>query len=139
MDKKAALAAIASAVVALVTALGTHGADAFKALAGLPVMLQAWASGLPLGLWSFAVALALSVLVWVACMRNLPVGRCGKAPFGYANLIALLVAVAITVAQQLLADHRSPGALLNALIIGLIAGLASPHIGALLRGKARTA
>ena len=139
MDRKATLVAVLSAVGAVLTALATHGSDAIQALSGVPVLVQAWAAGLPLGVWSFALALVLATLVWVAAIRHLPVAPSGKAPFVAANAVALVLGPAVTVAQQYFAATRTPGALLNALIIGLIAGLAAPHIGALLRGKARTA
>lgn len=139
IDRKATLLALAGAVGTVLTALATHGGDAIKALSGIPVMLQAWASGLPLGVWSFVLALVLATLVWVTAIRTLPIAPGGKAPFVAANILALVIGPAVTVAQQFFAATRTPGALLNALIVGLIAGLAAPHIGALLRGKARTA
>lgn len=139
MDRKATILALVGALGTVLTALATHGSDAIRALAGVPVLIQAWASGLPLGFWSFLLALVLATLVWVTSIRNLPVGAGGKAPFAAANAVALVLGPAVTVAQQYFAETRTPGALLNALIVGLIAGLAAPHIGALIRGKARTA
>ncbi len=136
MDRRAALISILAALGTLLTALATHGSNAIKALAGVPGLLQAWANGLPLGVWSFAMASVLSILVWVAAIRHLPVVA-GKAPFGKANLIALSVAVAVTVIQQAMAPERTAGALLNAFMLGVVAGLMAPHIGTLLRGKAR--
>lgn len=138
MDRKATLLAVLGAAGTVLTALATHGTDAIRALTGVPVLLQAWASGLPLGMWSFVLALVLATLVWVAAIRHLPVGSTGKAPIVAANVLALVLGPAVTVAQHAVASMRTPGALLNALIVGLIAGLAAPHIGALMRGKART-
>lgn len=134
----AVLGTIGSALALVLSALATHGTNAIKALAGVPALLQAWSSGLPLGVWSFVLASVLSVLVWVAAIRNLPVGESGKAPFGHANAIALMVAIAVAVAQAYVAPVRNPGALLNAFMLGTVAGLLAPHIGTLLRGKART-
>lgn len=139
MDRKATLLTLAAALGTVMTALATHGSDAIRALSGVPVLVQAWASGLPLGFWSFVLALVLATLAWVTAIRYLPVGADGKAPFAAANAVALVLGPAVTVAQQYFAETRTPGALLNALIVGLIAGLAAPHIGALIRGKARTA
>lgn len=132
------LLAILSAIGTVIIALASHGEDAVSALLGVPALLQAWASGLPLGAWSFIVALSLSVLVWVYSIRYLPVGKDGKAPFGQANVIALMVGLMVAIAQQLVADHRTAGGLLNAFWIGSLAGLLGPQIGTLLRGKART-
>lgn len=138
MDRKATILALVGALGTLLTALATHGASAVKALAAVPAMLQAWSAGLPLGVWSFTVALLLATLVWVAAIRKLPVSQSGKAPFVSANALALIVGPAVTVAQQYAAPGTGAGLLLNALILGLIAGLMAPHIGALIRGKART-
>lgn len=137
MDRKATFLAIAGALGTLLTALSTHGTNAVKALAAVPAMLQAWSAGLPLGVWSFVLAFALSTLVWVAAIRRLPVSDCGKAPFGHANVISVMVGVAVAVAQQYVAPVKTPGALLNAFWIGLLAGLLAPHVGTMLRGKAR--
>jgi len=139
MDRKATFLTLAAALGTMLTALATHGSDAIKALAAVPVLIEAWAAGLPLGFWSFVLALVLATLAWVAAIRHLPVGAGGKAPFVSANAVALVLGPTVTVVQHALADVRTPGALVNALIVGLIAGLAAPHIGALLRGKARTA
>lgn len=138
MDRKAALISICAALGTLLTALSSHGANALAALSGVPALLQAWASGLPLGLWSFFLAFVLATLVWVAAIRRLPVGSDGKAPFGQANVIALIVGLTVTVAQQYVSPVKSAGGLLNAVWIGLLAGLLAPHIGTILRGKARS-
>jgi hypothetical protein len=137
MDR-ATIIAVGTAAGTVLAALSSHGTDALKALAGVPALLQAWSSGLPLGLWSFTLASVLSVMAWVAAIRWLPVSETGKAPFGKSNLIALLVGVAITLTQQLAAPDRGPGDLLNALCLGLIAGGLAPHVGTLLRGKVRS-
>lgn len=138
MDRKAVALSILAALATLLTALGTHGENAVKALAGVPGMLQAWSSGLPLGVWSFVMAFALATLVWVTAIRMLPIGDSRKAPFGYANTLALMVGLAVTVAQQYAAESRDPGDVLNAVCLGLAAGLLAPFVGTLLRGKART-
>lgn len=130
---------VAAALVSVIGALASHGAGAIAALAGVPALLQAWAAGLPLGVWSSALALALATLAWVYAIRYLPVGKTGKAPFGYANVIALLVGLAVTVAQYRVAPVQTPGGLLNAVFLGLIAGGVAPQFGTLLRGRARTA
>lgn len=138
MDR-ATIATVGTAALAVLGALASHGSKAIDALSGVPALLNAWASGLPLGVWSFGLASVLSVMAWVAAIRWLPVSACGKAPFGKANLLALLVGVAVTVAQQYVAPERSAGGLLNALFLGLIAGGLAPQVGTLLRGKARVA
>jgi hypothetical protein len=138
MDR-ATIITVGTAAGTVLAALASHGSDAIKALAGVPALLQAFSSGLPLGLWSFVLAFALATLVWVAAIRKLPMSNTGKAPFGKANLVALLVGLIVAVAQQYVAPHRTPGGLLNAVWLGALAGLLAPHVGTLLRGKARTA
>lgn len=137
MDRKAVILSILAALGTLLTALGTHGENAIKALAGIPSMLQAWSAGLPLGVWSFMLSLGLSVLVWVTAIRFLPVGETGKAPFGYSTILSVMVGVTVTVGQQHAAPVATPGALLNAVCLGLAAGLLASFIGTGLRGKAR--
>lgn len=139
MDR-ATIAYVGTAAAAVLGALAGHGEKALQALSGVPALLQAWSAGMPLGVWSFTLASVLAVMAWVAAIRWLPMGATGKAPFGKANAIGLLVGVAVTVAQQLAAPDRGPGDLLNAFCLGMIAGGGvAPQVGALLRGKARVA
>ena len=137
MDRKGAIISILGALGTLVTILGASGAKAIEALAGVPLMLRAWSDGLPLGLLSFGLALALATLVWAVSIRVFPVGKCGKAPFGLSNLMAFMIGPSVTLAQQLVAPNQAKGALLTALILGLIAGLTAILIGPMFRGKAR--
>lgn len=138
MDR-ATLATVGTAAVAAIGVLASNGEGAIKALSGVPGLLQAWASGLPLGVWSSAIALLLATLAWVYAIRYLPVGKAGKAPFGHANVISVMVGLAVTVAQYRVAPVQTAGGLLNALCLGLAAGALAPIIGTLLRGKARVA
>lgn len=137
MDRKAVILSILAALGSLLTVLGTHGENAIKALAGVPAMLQAWSAGLPLGVWSFILSLLLSTLVWVTAIRFLPVGPTGKAPFGYSTILSVMVGMTVTVGQQRAAVESTPGAVLNAVCLGLAAGLLASFIGTALRGKAR--
>ena len=96
MDRKGAIIAVLGALGTLVTILGASGAKAIEALAGVPLVLRAWADGLPFGLWSFGLALALATLVWAVSIRVFPVGKCGKAPFGLSNLMAFMIGPSVT-------------------------------------------
>lgn len=137
MNGKWAWVATAGGVVATVlSALAMHGKGAIDALAGVPVLLQAWASGLPLGIWSFLLSLSLATLVWATAISKLPETRCGKQPHFSADTISLLVAVTVTVTQQFFAAEIGKGKLLNALWLGLIAGLLAPYIGNAIRAVA---
>lgn len=134
MDGKrfAWLLPVGTAIAAVLAALSAHGKAAVDALAGVPLLLQAWASGLPLGIWSFALALLLSVLVWAKVITLLPRTTAGRSAHFASDTVALLTALAVAVTQQTLADG-SPGGLVSALWIGLIAGLLAPYIGRGLR------
>ncbi|MDQ8050706.1 hypothetical protein [Luteibacter sp.] len=122
------LITLATAIGSIASALAMHGKASLEALAGVPVLLQAWASGLPLGIWSFLLSLALSTLVWSTAIVKLPASRDGRQPHFSADTLALILALLVTVTQQWFAGHGQ-GQLLSALWIGLIAGLLAPYLG----------
>lgn len=125
---------VATALGTLASALAMHGKGSLEALAGVPLLLQAWASGLPLGIWSFMLSLALSTLVWLTAIAKLPTSRDGHRPHFSADTLALIFALLVTVTQQWFAAASvGHGRLLNAIWIGLIAGLLAPYIGQALR------
>jgi len=131
-SKRTWLVTFATAIGTVVTALAMHGKGAIEALAGVPVLLQAWASGLPLGIWSFLLSLCLGTLVWLTAIVKLPPASDGRRPHFSADTIALLVALSVTETQQWFAG-RGQGQLLSAMWIGLIAGLLAPYLGRALR------
>lgn len=126
------LVTIGGALATVLSALALHGKGAIDALAGVPIMLQAWAAGLPLGVWSFMLSLWLATLVWAAAITRLPLARDGHRPHFSADTLALLVAVTVTLTQQWFAGHGQ-GQLLSAFWIGLIAGLLAPYLGKAIR------
>lgn len=126
------LLTVGTAIGTVLSALAMHGKGAIDALAGVPIMLQAWAAGLPLGVWSFLLSLWLATLVWSAAIARLPATRCGARPYFTADTLALLVALTVTMTQQWFAG-TGQGRLLNAMWIGLIAGLLAPYIGKAIR------
>ena len=126
------LLTVGTAIGTVLSALALHGKGAIDALAGVPIMLQAWAAGLPLGVWSFLLSLWLATLVWAAAITRLPATRCGARPYFTADTLALLVAVTVTLTQQWFAGHGQ-GRLVNAFILGLIAGFMAPYIGKAIR------
>lgn len=129
LDKGAMLSGISVAGTALAM-LAMYGDKAFKALAGVPTLLQAFSAQLPLGVSSFVLALILSALVWLSAERAHFTGR-----FYNPDTVTICTAVLVTTGQQWLSETKSPGAILTALILGLIAGLVVPYLCRLIIGK----
>lgn len=127
-NHRTTLVTVGTIVASILSAIAVHGEKALTAMAGVPKLFQAWADQMPLGAWSFMVALVLGTLLWLVAIVKLPQNNSQRQPHFSADTITLFVAVSITVSQQALAA-RSPGALLNALCMGLIAGLAAPYVG----------
>lgn len=132
-NRKAAILTWLTAAGTLLAGMAMHGDKAIAAMGGVPVMLRAWADQMPLGAWSFLVALVLGTLLWLVAIVKLPQNNAARVPHFSADTITLFVAVFITVSQQWLAETRTAGALLNAGCLGAIAGLGSPYIGRGLR------
>src|SRR5690606_3279752 len=91
-----------------------------------PRVLQSFATGLPFGLLSFALALLLAVLAWWHADRRLHYGRKDPGRDFRTDNLALLVAVAATMLQTVVVTGSSAGALLQALMLGILAGLLAP-------------
>lgn len=112
---------------ALIAALAANGSAVIDVIVGLVKVPQAFATGLPFGLASFLLSLAISALVWYRADGRLRVGKGGEHGRGFAaDAIALLMACAVTMAQAAVKIGPTPGALLQALMLGILAGLLSP-------------
>lgn len=129
IDKGKALSVITVIGTALAM-LAMHGKGAIEALAGIPAMLTAFSAQLPLGVTSFAFAFILATLVWVTANR-------AKFTGAHYNpdTVALCTALLVTMGQQWLSGQHAGGALLTALLLGLIAGLLVPYVCRLFVGK----
>ena len=115
-----------AAVVALLAALASNGKAAFEALAGLPRVLQAFAEGLPFGLASFALALALGVLAWWHADRRLHgYGRKDPGRDFRADTLALSWRSPRTMLQTV-AWWIRPGRAPAGVRLGILAGLLAP-------------
>lgn len=135
MDR-ATLIAIGSAVGSILAAISMHGKAALDAAAGIPALLQAWASGLPFGAWSFGLALLLALLVWAVAIRSLQ-SSSARTPHVAVDIIAFAVAEVVCLAQQWVQADDRPGAVLNAIFLGAVAGLMAPFIGRAIRSLVR--
>ena len=131
LDKGTALSAI-TIVGTVMAMLSMYGKNSVDALGGLPAMLNAWASQLPLGVMSFVLAMVLSALVWLSAHR-------AKFTGAHYNpdTVALCTALFVTMAQQWASGKTSAASLLTALILGAIAGLLVPYLCRLVVGKAQ--
>jgi len=125
------LITLATAIGTVLSAIALHGKAALNALASVPAVLQAWASGLPLGIWSFLLSLVLGTLVWLTAIVKLPRALDGGRRHFGADTICLCACLLVTMTQQEV--DGGPGRLLSAVWIGLIAGLLAPYIGSGLR------
>lgn len=130
--KLAGISAALAILTPFVVLLADKGNQMLAVLGGVPKVLAAWASGLPLGVGSFFLAVTLSTLLWLFLLPILPKARDGSRPHLSANLFALAASVAVCVGQQMLVAHGN-GEVLRATIVGLIAGLLSPYLGLAMR------
>lgn len=128
-NRKATILTIGTVAVSIMGATAMHGDKIIAVFGGVPAMLRAWADQMPLGAWSFIVALVLGTLLWLVMIVKLPQVKNDGMPHFNADTITLTVAIFITVSQQWLAETKTAGALLNAFSLGAIAGLAAPYIG----------
>lgn len=129
INKGAWLSGVTVAGTALAM-LAMHGKGAIEALAAVPALLNAWAQQLPLGVTSFAFAMALSALVWLGAHRAHFTG-----PHYNPDTIALCAALLVTTSQQWASGRSSAANVLTAIILGLIAGLLVPYLCRLVIGK----
>lgn len=106
-----------------------------EALLSFPVLVSAWSAVLPAGTWSAVLAMLVATGTWSFCMRWLPPGRGGHPPDFASHVIAILIAIAVTVGQVTLGSPgpAEPGVLLQALWMGIAAGFMAPLAGLAMR------
>lgn len=121
---------------ALLAALAANGSAALEALAGLPLVLQSFASSMPLGLVSALMTQIICMLAWYHLNR-----RNARLHSLDADLIALLLGVMLAMAQTLVGWPKTPGEILQSLLVGILTGLAAPILAklvmAMLRAEAK--
>lgn len=110
-----------------------HGKAFIDALAGFPGLFSAWSAGLPLGVWSTLLAVAIATGAWAFLMRWLPKAPAGHPPGLAADTMSILVGIAVTTAQQFVAEDVRAGAVLNAIWMGIAAGFLAQYLGRVLR------
>jgi hypothetical protein len=105
--------------------LAVNGPALTQALMGFPALFQAWASVLPLGVWSAALALIIAIGAWAMAMRYLHPRPDGRSPQLGADVVAILMGIAVTVTQAS-SSHATAGQLLSAMWIGCAVGFLAP-------------
>jgi hypothetical protein len=111
-----------AAFLILFAANGTALTDA---LGGFLPLVQAWSAALPLGAWSCVLSLVIAVGSWAFAMRYLHPRPDGRSPQLGADVIAILMGIAVTVSQ---ASGGTSGQLLNAMWMGCAAGFLAPVV-----------
>ena len=86
-----------TSVIGFIAVFALHGEAFIKALMALPALITAYSAGLPFGATSFLLSLALAALVFSMIRRHLV---CRHRREFLAELLALLVALAVTLTQQ---------------------------------------
>lgn len=115
-------------LVALMAGIAGHGPALLDVLASVPRKLEAWSSGLALGVVTGFVSLAISTLFWLKERRV--VQQCGKRVYLSPDGLAFLSSVAFCLFAQLF-SNGSKQALFWAVAAGILSGLLAPWIGRL--------
>lgn len=110
---------------AFIVLVAVNGKAFVDAMLGFPALVQAWSAALPMGVWSAVLALCIAVGAWGFAMRYLHPRPDGSSPQLGADVIAILMGIAVTVSQ---ATGQSSGTLLNAIWMGCAAGFLAPVI-----------
>ena len=117
-DARTKAAAWVAIAVSVVSMLALNGKAALEALAGFPVLVRAYASGLPMGLWSFLLSAAVAAgLHWFV--------RTWHGRSFVLEVATLVVAVGVTVSQAAVSRglEATAGQVLMAAWVGLLAGI----------------
>jgi hypothetical protein len=117
------LKATGLSVGAFVILIAANGRAFFDALAGFPALIQAWSAALPLGVWSALLALLLAMLAWGFALRYLHPRPDGRSPQLGADVLSILMAIAVTVSQVV---GQPAAVLLQAMWMGAAAGFLAP-------------
>lgn len=107
----------------LLLILATNGKEALEVLSGIPALIKAFSSGLPLGFWSGIIATAL------ASAFHLFARSWHARSFGI-ELATIITGLTVVMVQQ----HGGTAAqVLSAAMVGLVAGFGGLFISKLLR------
>ncbi len=113
-------------VLAVIAALSANGKGLAEGLTAMWLFLVSLAETAPLGLSSFALAIALAVGVQAALVRWLPLFRCSTSRDLVMDLAAFLVGFGVMWAQT--RAQVDPADRLNGLLLGALAGFLAPYV-----------
>lgn len=125
--------AVPAGLVAVIGVIADKGEGVWKFVG----LAQAFMAALPLGVWSVAIALVLSVLVWATVIARAPRASDGTRAHNLANGLAFMAGAGLIIAQQWAAPGSTPEQKVLALGVALVVGLLPPFIGAALRALFR--
>lgn len=115
-------------LVGFIAVFALHGEAFLTALATLPKVLEAFSTNLPFGAKSFTLSFLLSALVFSYVRRSC---ACKVRREFIAEGMALGTALSVTLLQQYLDPSyldNQRSAMLQAVMLGLLAGLGSPFM-----------
>jgi hypothetical protein len=122
-------------VAGLFVLLAGNGKEFLEAATAFPALANAWASGLPLGLWSIIVAWLVGMVIYLLAEHALETSRMGRRA---SETIAILVVIGVAQAQVWVgggdAEQR-----LNALWLGIVFGYFAPYVARRLHAVYTTA
>lgn len=132
--KFAGLVTLGAVLASLMTALATNGEKTLAVLGGIPKLLAAWSSGLPLGTGSVFLAVVFGCGLWLFLLPRLPrTGEGGRAQLLDDNIV-ILVVTAVVMAQQLIGTApNTTGRVLMALMLGGVGGFVACWLGRVVR------
>lgn len=126
--KWASLTVLVGVLSSLFAALATNGEKTLAVLGGVPKLLAAWSSGLPLGTSSVFIAVMFGAGLWLFIIPRLPRMPDGsKAQLMADNIVIPVVTVLVLVQQFFMGPER--GRLLMALMVGAVGGFVACWVG----------
>lgn len=114
-----------SSLVGLIAVFSIYGKGLVDVLTAFPALVAAFASNLPGGLKSYFLSLAIAGLFYSFVRRWLTCQHGARREF-FSQLFALLLGVGVTIAQQHVTGKVAASDLLQALLIGVLAGFSAP-------------
>jgi hypothetical protein len=132
--KWASLSAFGGALAVVFAAIATNGEKTLAVLGGIPKLLSAWSSALPLGTGSVVLAVIFGTGLWLFLLPRLPRAADGGRAQLLDDNIAILVVMLLVLGQQLIgAAPNTTGKVLMAVILGGIGGFVACWLGRVIR------
>lgn len=101
-----------------------NGIGFIESARAIPSLVSAWASEMPMGVWSVFVAWLVGMVVYLLAEHRLPDSLRSKRA---AETISILVTIGVALSQTWIGGG-SPAQRLSALWLGIIAGYLAPYV-----------